>query len=129
MTKLFHLSLRFLVGILLIAFAFKNISNIKAGESFVTQSIDRIQTKYLSRSYNISFLKDHSYNILYAQFFCLLTSSLSMMFGFSSTSSLFAFAAVLIELTLVHNPLFLRDPKYVFISSGYLGLFGAALNL
>jgi hypothetical protein len=130
MKKLFHVFFRLLFGLALIGLGIRTLTDINRLDTYVNQTIDQIQHKYLKKNFNydISPLKQHSLNILYAESFLFFSSGLFTIFGFGF-AKLLAFLAVVIELGLVHNVYFYREPRHLVLASAFLGVFGGVLNM
>jgi hypothetical protein len=128
MKKLFHILFRFLFGIALIGIGLRIITDVTSNINYVNQTIDQIQHKLLKKDFKITNLKQHSTNIVYAEAFLFFASGLFTFFGFGF-AKLLAFFAILIELALVHNVYFYRDPTNMIIASGFLAAFGGVLNI
>lgn len=125
MKKYIHQLLRLAFGFLLVAFAYLNLSQIKTTEGVVKQSLDGLHG-YTSKFYDVSFLKEHSFSLIYLQFFLFLGCGMFTMFGFCIKGVL-ALPVLLIQILLVNNPLL--DSNQTLTASAYLSLFGAIINI
>ncbi len=128
MKKLFHVFFRLLFGLSLIGLGIYTLTDMNKLDTYVNQTIDQIQHKVLKKDFDISFLKQNSLSILYAESFLLISSGLFTIFGFG-LAKLFAFLAIVIELSLVHNVYFYREPRHWVLASAFLGVFGGVLNI
>lgn len=128
MKKLFHVLFRLIFGLSLIGLGIRTLADVNRMEPFVSQTIDQVQHRILKKDFNITPLKEHSQDILFAEAFLYIASGLFTMFGFS-LAKFTGLLAVLIELSLVHNAYFYREPKHLMLASAFLGVFGAVLNM
>ena len=128
MKKVFHILFRLIFGLTLVALGVKTLIEVNNLSNYVTQTIGQIQHKLLKKDFNISPLKQHSTNIVFAEAFLFIASGLLTIFGFKFAKVL-TFLAIVIELGLVHNIYFYREPVHLVLASGFLAVFGGVLNI
>jgi hypothetical protein len=108
MKKLFNILFRLLFGLALIVLGMITLTEVNKLDSYVNSTIDQLQHKVLKKHFNITGLKQNSEHIVFFEAFLFLSSGLLTIFGFCF-AKVFAFLAVLIELSLVHNIYFYTD--------------------
>ena len=128
MKKLFHVLFRLIFGLTLIGLGVRTLTEMNRIEPFVSQTMDQIQHKILKKDFNISFLKAHTQNIVFAEAFLFMASGFLTIFGFGF-AKFFAFLAIFVELSLVHNVYFYREPKHLIMASAFLGILGGVFNI
>ena len=128
MRKYLFCLFRILFGIGLMIIGLRTLTEVQNKGSFVTTSIDRIQTLISGRGLNIAFVKDHAQSIISAEAGLIIASGLLVLGGFG-LSKLTFFLAMLIEVGLVHNIYFYDNPVYKFYNVAFVSLFGAIINL
>ncbi len=128
MKKFFHVIFRLLFGVALIGLGLRTLNEVSKLDTYVNQSIDQIQHKVLKKNFDITQFKQHSENIIFAEAYCFIAAGLLTIFGFS-LAKLLTFVAVAIDLVLIHNVYFYRDPKHWILAAGFLGIFGGVLSI
>ncbi len=128
MRSFLQIIFRILFALSIIALSTKILYDVNKHQSFVSQTIDQIQHQILKKDFSISFLKQYSQEIVFGEAFLFYATALFTVFGFC-TAKVTAFLAIFIELALIHNPYFYREPNHIITASSMLGIFGGVLCL
>lgn len=120
-----HLFFRFLFGLSLICLGMKGLYSIQDLHGFASQNIRLISETYIKNP-KLTEMRQYSLQITLAENFLYLASGFFVILGFG-LGKLTAFVAVLIDIVLIHNPIFYNEPKFQTITALYLGIFGAVL--
>lgn len=117
---------RFLFAMTLILIAIKGCNEVDENKGFVSQNLRLISEKLPFANFLISYRRFSGLIIIIENYLLILTSCF-LLFG-SSFSKYFGTIAILIELLLVHNPVFYGENVYRGISSQYLAILGGILT-
>ena len=124
--KVLHCFFRFLFSMILVLVAIKGCCEIDDNKGFVSQNL-RIIGEKLSFDKLMQF-RAYSGLIIIIENYLLILSACLLLFH-SKIAKLTGFLAIMIELILVHNPVFYGENVYRGMASQYLGIFGGLLVL
>ena len=124
--KILHCLFRFLFVMTLILAAIKGCCEINDNKGFVSQNL-RIISEKLSFE-KLMECRAYSGLIILIENYLLILTALFLLLGFKF-AKFTGFIAILIELILVHNPVFYGEAVYRGIASQYLGILGGILVL
>ena len=122
--KVLHCFFRFLFSMTLVLVAIKGCCEIDDNKGFVSQNL-RIIGEKLSFDKLMQF-RAYSGLIIIIENYLLILSACLLLFH-SKIAKLTGFLAIMIELVLVHNPVFYGENVYRGMASQYLGIFGGLL--
>ena len=123
--KILNCVFRFLFSMTLILIAIKGCNELNDNKGFVSQNLRLISEKLPFTSFLRNY-RSYSGLIILAENYLLILTACLLLFG-AKLAKVFGFFAILIELVLVHNPVFYGENIYRGISSQYLGLLGGIL--
>ena len=120
---------RFLFGITLLLVAIKGFYSIDSNKGFASQNI-RLMSETLQQkniNFNIIQFRKFSALIVLIENYLLVIASIStiLKIGFGK---FFAFIAIIIDLVLIHNPIYYDEPIVRLMACEFLALFGAIWN-
>ena len=120
---------RLLFGITLLIVAIKGFYSIDSNKGFASQNI-RLMSETLQQkniNFNIIQFRKFSALIVLIENYLLVIASIStiLKIGFGK---FFAFIAIIIDLVLIHNPIFYDEPIVRLMACEFLALFGAIWN-
>ena len=115
---------KFLFSIILILIALKGFCEVNNNKGFVSQNL-RLLGEKLNFEKLIE-LRGYSALIIMIENYLLILTACLLLFN-SSISKLSGFLAVMIELILVHNPVFYGENIHRGLASQYLGILGGIL--
>ena len=115
---------KFLFSITLILIALKGFCEVNDNKGFVSQNL-RLLGEKLNFEKLIE-LRGYSALIIMIENYLLILTACLLLFN-SSISKLSGFLAVMIELILVHNPVFYGENIHRGLASQYLGILGGIL--
>ena len=120
---------RLLFGITLLIVAIKGFYSIDSNKGFASQNI-RLMSETLQQkniNFNIIQFRKFSALILLIENYLLVIASIStiLKIGFGK---FFAFIAIIIDLVLIHNPIYYDEPIVRLMACEFLALFGAIWN-
>ena len=115
---------KFLFSITLILIALKGFCEVNDNKGFVSQNL-RLLSEKLNFEKLIE-LRGYSALIIMIENYLLILTACLLLFN-SSISKLSGFLAVMIELILVHNPVFFGENIHRGLASQYLGILGGIL--
>ena len=115
---------KFLFSITLILIALKGFCEVNDNKGFVSQNL-RLLSEKLNFEKLIE-LRGYSALIIMIENYLLILTACLLLFN-SSISKLSGFLAVMIELILVHNPVFYGENIHRGLASQYLGILGGIL--
>ena len=115
---------KFLFSITLILIALKGFCEVNDNKGFVSQNL-RLLGEKLNLERLIE-LRGYSALIIMIENYLLILTACLLLFN-SSISKLSGFLAVMIELILVHNPVFYGENIHRGLASQYLGILGGIL--
>ena len=124
--KILHCFFRFLFVMTLILVAIKGCCEINDNKGFVSQNL-RIISEKLSFE-KLMECRAYSGLIILIENYLLILTALFLLLGFKFAKCT-GFLAIMIELILVHNPIFYGEAVYRGIASQYLGILGGILVL
>ncbi len=124
--KTLHCLFRFLFSMALILVATKGCYEVNDNKGFVSQNL-RIISEKLSFE-KLMECRAYSGLIILIENYLLILTALFLLLGFKF-AKFTGFIAILIELILVHNPVFYGEAVYRGIASQYLGILGGILVL
>ena len=120
---------RFLFGITLLLVALKGFFSIDSNKGFASQNIRLMSEILQQKNININILKYRKFSglIVLIENYLLVIAALStiLKIGFGK---FFAFIAIVIDLVLIHNPIFYDEPIVRLMACEFLALFGAIWN-
>ena len=116
---------RFLFAMTLILIAIKGCYEINDNKGFVSQNL-RIMGEQSSFTKFLINYRCYSGLIIVIENYLLILTACLLLFG-SKLAKFFGTFAVLIELILVHNPVFYGENIYRGIASQYLAILGGIL--
>ena len=124
--KILYCCFRFLFAITLILVAIKGCCEVNDNKGFVSQNLRILSEK-------LSFGKLNSYRvysglIIIIENYLLILTACFFLFK-AKIAKCTGCLAVMIDLILVHNPVFYGESVYRGIASQYLGIFGGILVL
>ena len=122
--KILHFCFRFLFVISLILVAIKGCCDINDNKGFVSQNI-RLFSEKLSLE-KLNQFRAYSGLIIMIENYLLILTACFLLFG-TKVAKVTGCLAVMIELILVHNPIFYGENVYRGIASQYLGILGGIL--
>lgn len=122
----FHCFFRTLVAVALIVFAIKNYYEIENNHGFVSQNIRLIGEKWLKNPVLNQF-RGYSKTIYMIECALIALSGLFLLINNKLKTSVIILGAV-IDVLLVHNPVFYAEPKYRTLTAAYVGLIGVVIN-
>ena len=122
--KILHCCFRFLFCMTLILIAIKGCCEVNDNKGFVSQNLRLINEK-LSIPKLIEF-RSYSGLIIIIENYLFILTACFLLFN-SGIAKCTGFLAVLIDLILVHNPIFYRENVYRGLASQYLGILGGIL--
>lgn len=115
---------RCMLGLALIAVGFKNYFELDSTHGFVSQNLKRYSDIFGIKG--LLQLRKFSELIVLGLAGTIAYIGLFEFYGFGFTKKL-ALLVAIIDILLVHNPVFYSEPKYVSESMLNLGLLGAVL--
>jgi hypothetical protein len=120
---------RLLFGITLLIVAIKGFYSIDSNKGFASQNI-RLMSETLQQkniNFNIIQFRKFSALIVLIENYLLVIASIStiLKIGFGK---FFAFIAIIIDLVLIHNPIYYDEPIVRLMACEFLALFGAIWN-
>ena len=120
---------RLLFGITLLIVAIKGFYSIDSNKAFASQNI-RLMSETLQQkniNFNIIQFRKFSALIVLIENYLLVIASIStiLKIGFGK---FFAFIAIIIDLVLIHNPIYYDEPIVRLMACEFLALFGAIWN-
>ena len=116
---------RFLFAMTLILIAIKGCYDVNNNKGFVSQNLRLIAEKIPFADFLNNYRGFSGLIILVENYLLILTACL-LLFG-TRIAKFTGFLAVLIELILVHNPVFYGENAYRGVASQYLAIFGGIL--
>ena len=122
--KILHCCFRFLFAMALVLVAIKGCCEVNDNKGFVSQNL-RILSEKLSFE-KLTQFRVYSGLIIIIENYLLILTACFLLFG-SKIAKCTGCLAILIELLLVHNPVFYGESVYRGIASQYLGIFGGIL--
>ena len=123
--KVSHIIFRVLFSAALILVAMKGCYEINDNKGFVSQNIRLIGEKIFKEDKFYQYRAYSGIIVLIENYLLILTACL-IIFG-SNLAKIIGTIAILIELVLVHNPIFYAEDVHRTRSAQYLGLLGAIL--
>ena len=123
--KVLNCFFRFLFAMTLILIAIKGCYEVNNNKGFVSQNLRLIAEKISFADFLNNYRGFSGLIILVENYLLILTACL-LLFG-SRITKFTGFLAVLIELILVHNPVFYGENAYRGVASQYLAIFGGIL--
>ena len=123
--KVLNCFFRFLFAMTLILIAIKGCYDVNNNKGFVSQNLRLIAEK-ISFADFLNNYRGFSGLIILVQNYLLILTACLLLFG-ARIAKLTGFLAVLIELILVHNPVFYGENAYRGVASQYLAIFGGIL--
>ena len=122
--KILYCCFRFLFAMTLVLVAIKGCCEVNDNKGFVSQNL-RILSEKLSFE-KLTQFRVYSGLIIIIENYLLILTACFLLFG-SKIAKCTGCLAILIELLLVHNPVFYGESVYRGIASQYLGIFGGIL--
>ena len=122
--RIINFFFKFLFSITLILIALKGFCEVNNNKGFVSQNL-RLLGEKLNFEILIE-LRGYSALIIMIENYLLILTACLLLFN-SSISKLSGFLAVMIELILVHNPVFYGENIHRGLASQYLGILGGIL--
>ena len=123
--KVLNCFFRFLFSMTLILIAIKGCYEVNNNKGFVSQNLRLIAEKISFADFLNNYRGFSGLIILVENYLLILTACL-LLFG-TRIAKFTGFLAVLIELILVHNPVFYGENAYRGVASQYLAIFGGIL--
>ncbi len=117
---------RFCFSFLLVIIAVKGCYEINDSKGFVSQNLRLLGEKLYLSDYLLKYRGFSGLIIIVENYLLILTACL-LLFG-ARISKVTGTIAILIELILVHNPVFYGEDTYRGISSQYLAILGGILS-
>jgi len=117
--RIFHGILRFLFGMCIIYIGIKGLNEVDDNKGYISQNI-RMISKKIKFSFLLNF-RIFSYLIWNIQQYCLMLTGFFTMFGVN-LKNYFIIIACLIEIILIHNPIFFYEINFKFYNSIYIAL-------
>ena len=124
--KIFHCCFRFLFAMTLVLVAIKGCCEVNDNKGFVSQNL-RILSEKLSFEKLIQ-IRGYSGLIIIIENYLLILTACFLLFQ-AKIAKCTGFLAIMIELLLVHNPVFYGESVYRGMASQYLGILGGILVL
>ena len=118
--------LRILFSIMLILIAIKGCQDINDNKGFVSQNL-RLLSEKTSILGKLKDIRKYSGLIIVIENYLFIFSACLLLLGLKQ-AKLFGVFAILIELILVHNPIFYGEGVYRGVSSQYLAILGGILS-
>ena len=123
--KVLNCFFRFLFAMTLVLIAIKGCYDVNNNKGFVSQNLRLIAEK-ISFADFLNNYRGFSGLIILVQNYLLILTACLLLFG-ARIAKFTGFLAVLIELILVHNPVFYGENAYRGVASQYLAIFGGIL--
>ena len=123
--KVLNCFFRFLFAMTLILIAIKGCYDVNNNKGFVSQNLRLIAEKIPFADF-LNNYRGFSGLIILVQNYLLILTACLLLFG-ARIAKFIGFLAVLIELILVHNPVFYGENAYRGVASQYLAIFGGIL--
>ena len=117
---------RFCFSFLLVIIAVKGCYEINDNKGFVSQNLRLLGEKLYFTDFLLNY-RSYSALILVAENYLLILTACLLLFG-AGISKVTGTIAILIELILVHNPVFYGENTYRGIASQYLAILGGILS-
>ena len=124
--KICHCCFRFLFSMTLILVAIKGCCEVNDNKGFVSQNL-RIISEKLSFE-KLTQFRGYSGLIIILENYLLILTACLLLFG-AKFAKCTGFLAIMIELLLVHNPVFYGENVHRGMASQYLGILGGILVL
>ena len=125
MCKIFHVLFRTLFAASLVLVTLRGMEDIKEDKGFVSQNLRLLGEKVFGSNILENF-RQYSALVLAIEYYLLLFSACLVLVG-TKLSIYPCLIAIIIELVLVHNPVFYTAPSFQIYALQYLGIFGGIL--
>ena len=123
--KVMHSIFKFLFAMTLIVIAIKGCYELNDNKGFVSQNLRLLAEKLYFTNFLIKY-RGYSGLIIIIENYLLILTAVFLLFS-SKLAKYTGTIAVLIELILVHNPVFYGENVYRGIASQYLAILGGIL--
>ena len=123
--KICNCFFRFLFAMTLVLIAIKGCNELNDNKGFVSQNLRLISEKIPFATFLIQY-RCYSGLIILVENYLLVLTACFLLFK-SKLAKVSGLIAILIELILVHNPIFYGENVYRGISSQYLAILGGIL--
>ena len=123
--KICNCFFRFLFAMTLVLVAIKGCCELNDNKGFVSQNL-RLISEFLPFTSFLTQYRCYSGLIIIVENYLLILTACLILFG-AKLAKFFGFIAILIDLILVHNPVFYGENVYRGISSQYLAILGGIL--
>ena len=123
--KVMHSIFKFLFAMTLIVIAIKGCYELNDNKGFVSQNLRLLGEKLYFTNFLIKY-RGYSGLIILIENYLLILTAVFLLFS-SKLAKYTGTIAVLIELILVHNPVFYGENVYRGIASQYLAILGGIL--
>ena len=124
--KIMNCFFRFLFAVTLTLVAIKGCHEINDNKGFVSQNLRLLGEKLYFTDFLLKY-RSYSALIIVAENYLLILTACLLLFG-AGISKVTGTIAILIELILVHNPVFYGENTYRGIASQYLAILGGILS-
>jgi hypothetical protein len=123
--KIMNYLFRLCFAMALVLIAIKGLADLNDNKGFVSQNLRLFNEKI--PFLNLNKLRMYSGLIILIENYILILTACFLMFG-AKIAKVTGFIAILIELLLVHNPIFYGEGVYRNVGSQYLAILGGILS-